>query len=54
MLKTLTRSGGERFAILSTGYSMQTVLLNPLVDGQIYARNLKDPAERDLPYITNL
>ena len=50
MLKTLTRSGRERYAILSIGYSMQTVLLNPLVDSQIYARNLKGPAERDVIY----
>ena len=29
----------------------QTFWLNiMLVDGQIYAHNLKDPAERDLPY----
>ena len=25
-----------------------------LVDGQIHARNLKNPAERDLAYIANL
>ena len=28
-----------------------TLLSNPLVDGQIYARNLVGPAERDLPYL---
>ena len=30
------------------GHSMQAVLSNPPVDGQIHARNPKGPAERDL------
>ena len=42
------RSGGERFAIFSMGHSMQTVLSNPPVDGQIYARNLIGSAENVL------
>ena len=33
----------------SMGHSMQTVLSNPLVDGQIHARNPKGLAERDSP-----
>ena len=31
--------------------SIEVVLPNLPDDGQIYARNLKGPAERDLPYI---
>ena len=31
------------------GHSMPTMLLYLPVDGQIHARNLKDPAEKDLP-----
>ena len=46
--RNFARSGGEKFAIPSMGHSMQRVLLNPPVDGQIHARNLKGPAERDL------
>ena len=39
--RNLTRFGGERFAMPSMGHSMQTVLLNPSVDGQIHVCNPK-------------
>ena len=33
------------------GCSIKAILLNLSNDDQIYARNLKDPAEKDLLYI---
>ena len=51
--RNLTRSGEERFDIPSMGHNMKAVLSHLPVDSQIHARNLKSPAERDLPYISN-
>ena len=50
--QNLTRTNGKRFTILnSLGCNVKAILLNLPDNGQIYARNLTDPMEKDLPYI---
>ena len=46
--RNLAKSGGERFAIPSMSHSMQGMLSNLPLNGQIYARNPKSPTEKDL------
>lgn len=51
--QNLIKFSRKRFSIFSMSYSMQVVLLNFSIDGQIHIRNLKEPVEKDLLYLAH-